>query len=102
VALALNKASVPTFMLDGYRPRELGSTPDKEAIAVRVGHHCPSILRRCRLESAVRASLALDNTHDEVDLLVPCCAGLPRRMATSLTRTKDERPSSETERLNPI
>jgi cysteine desulfurase/selenocysteine lyase len=70
VALALNKASVPTFMLDGYRPRELGSTPDKEAIAVRVGHHCPSILRRCRLESAVRASLALDNTHDELDLLV--------------------------------
>jgi cysteine desulfurase/selenocysteine lyase len=71
IGTAPEKASVLTFVIDGYRPEDVGSALDQEAIAVRAGHHCAQpILRRYGLESAVRPSLALYNTHAEVDLLV--------------------------------
>ena len=71
VGTAPEKASVLTFVLDGYRPEEVGALLDQEAIAVRAGHHCAQpILRRYGLESAVRPSLAMYNTYPEVDLLV--------------------------------
>jgi len=71
IGTAPEKASVLTFVLDGYRPEEVGSALDKEGIAVRAGHHCAQpILRRYGLESAVRASLAMYNTYAEIDLLV--------------------------------
>ena len=71
IGTAPEKASVLTFVLDGYRPEEVGSALDKEAIAVRAGHHCAQpILRRYGLESAVRPSLAMYNTYGEIDLLV--------------------------------
>jgi cysteine desulfurase/selenocysteine lyase len=71
IGTAQQKASVLTFVLDNCSPEETGSALDKEGIAVRSGHHCAQpILRRYGLESAVRASLAMYNTENEVDLLV--------------------------------
>ena len=71
IGTAPEKASVLTFVLDGYRPEEVASALDKEGIAVRAGHHCAQpILRRYGLESAVRPSLAMYNTTGEVDLLI--------------------------------
>jgi len=71
IGTAPEKASVLTFVLEGYTPDEVGSALDQEAIAVRAGHHCAQpILRRYGLESAVRPSLAMYNTYAEVDLLV--------------------------------
>jgi cysteine desulfurase / selenocysteine lyase len=71
IGTAPDKASVLSFVLDGCTPEEIGSALDQEGIAVRAGHHCAQpILRRYGLESAVRASLAMYNTRDEVDLLV--------------------------------
>jgi cysteine desulfurase / selenocysteine lyase len=71
IGTAREKASVLTFVLDGYRPEQVGSALDKQGIAVRAGHHCAQpILRRYGLESAVRPSLAMYNTFAEVDLLV--------------------------------
>ena len=65
------KASVLTFVLEGYKPEDVGAALDREAIAVRAGHHCAQpILRRFGLESTVRPSLAMYNTHAEVDRLV--------------------------------
>ena len=69
IGTAPEKASVLTFVLDGYRPEEVASALDNEGIAVRSGHHCAQpILRRYGLESAVRPSLAMHNTCGEVDL----------------------------------
>jgi cysteine desulfurase/selenocysteine lyase len=83
IGTAPEKASVLTFVLDGYRPEEVGSALDKEGIAVRAGHHCAQpILRRYGLESAVRPSLAMYNTHGEVDLLVAAL----RRLAADAGR----------------
>jgi cysteine desulfurase/selenocysteine lyase len=71
IGTAPEKASVLTFVLDGYRPEEVASALDAQGIAVRAGHHCAQpILRRYGLESAVRPSLAMYNTCGEVDLLV--------------------------------
>lgn len=71
VGTAREKASVLSFVLDGFEPGEVGAALNQEGIAVRSGHHCAQpILRRYGLEATVRPSLALYNTHDEVDCLV--------------------------------
>jgi cysteine desulfurase / selenocysteine lyase len=71
VGTAPQKASVLTFVLDGADPEQVGSALDRRGIAVRAGHHCAQpILRRYGLEAAVRPSLAMYNTHAEVDQLV--------------------------------
>jgi cysteine desulfurase/selenocysteine lyase len=71
VGTAPEKASVVSFVLDGYEPTEVGTALNEEGIAVRAGHHCAQpILRRYGLEATVRPSLAFYNTHEEVDALV--------------------------------
>ncbi len=71
IGTAPNKASIASFVLDGYEPAEVGSALNEEGIAVRAGHHCAQpILRRFGLEATVRPSFAFYNTHDEVDALV--------------------------------
>ena len=71
VGTAPEKASVLSFVLDGYRTEEVGAALDREGIAVRSGHHCAQpILRRFGLESTVRPSLAFYNTCEDVDALV--------------------------------
>ncbi len=69
------KAAVMSFVLDGFKPDEIGQALDREGIAVRAGHHCAQpALRRYGVESSVRASLALYNTCADVDALVRCVA----------------------------
>jgi cysteine desulfurase/selenocysteine lyase len=71
VGIAADKASVMSFVLDGYTTEEVGKALNEEGIAVRTGHHCAQpILRRFGLETTVRPSLAFYNTFDEIDLLV--------------------------------
>jgi cysteine desulfurase / selenocysteine lyase len=71
IGTAAEKASVMSFVLDGFRTEDVGAALNREGIAVRSGHHCAQpILRRFGLESTVRPSLALYNTCDDVDALV--------------------------------
>ncbi|TWI97567.1 cysteine desulfurase/selenocysteine lyase [Mucilaginibacter frigoritolerans] len=71
IGTAANKASVLSFVLEGYKTEEVGHELNKQGIAVRSGHHCAQpILRRFGVESTVRPSLAFYNTCAEVDLLV--------------------------------
>jgi cysteine desulfurase/selenocysteine lyase len=64
------KASVLSFVIDGYRTEDIGAALAREGIAVRAGHHCAQpILRRFGLESTVRPSLAFYNTCEELDAL---------------------------------
>ncbi|WP_286192820.1 MULTISPECIES: cysteine desulfurase [unclassified Synechococcus] len=66
-----HKAGVLSFLLDGQAPEAVGSALNQEGIAVRAGHHCAQpILRRFGVESTVRATLGLYNTHSDVDSLV--------------------------------
>ncbi|MGO4210797.1 family 2A encapsulin nanocompartment cargo protein cysteine desulfurase [Terriglobus sp. 2YAB30_2] len=71
IGTAKEKAGVLSFVLDGFRTEDVGSYLNKNGIAVRSGHHCAQpILRRFGQESSVRASLALYNTHEDIDKLV--------------------------------
>ncbi len=71
IGTAPDKASVLSFVLDGYRTEEVGAALNEEGIAVRSGHHCAQpILRRFGLESTVRPSLAFYNTCSDIHVLV--------------------------------
>ena len=71
VGTARDKASVLSFVLDGYTTQEVGEALNEEGIAVRTGHHCAQpILRRFGLETTVRPSLAFYNTCEEIDRMV--------------------------------
>jgi cysteine desulfurase/selenocysteine lyase len=71
IGTAQDKASVLSFVLNGYTPEEVGRALSEEGIAVRAGHHCAQpILRRYGLEATVRPSLAFYNTPEEVDRMV--------------------------------
>ncbi|GAA1838750.1 family 2A encapsulin nanocompartment cargo protein cysteine desulfurase [Pseudonocardia ailaonensis] len=80
VGTAPEKASVVSFVLDGYDPPQVGSALNEDGIAVRAGHHCAQpILRRLGLEATVRPSFAFYNTCDEVDALVAAVHRLAAR-----------------------
>ena len=71
IGTAPDKASVLSFVLDGFSTEEVGSALNSEGIAVRSGHHCAQpILRRFGQETTVRPSLAFYNTCADVDTLV--------------------------------
>ncbi|WP_440870829.1 family 2A encapsulin nanocompartment cargo protein cysteine desulfurase [Variovorax atrisoli] len=79
IGTAADKASVMSFVLDGYTTEEVGQALNEEGIAVRTGHHCAQpILRRFGVETTVRPSLAFYNTFDEIDRLV----AVVRRLAS--------------------
>ena len=80
IGTAAEKASVISFVLDGYHPEEVGKALNQEGVAVRSGHHCAQpILRRFGVEATVRPSLAFYNTCEEVDLLVSVVKRLANR-----------------------
>jgi cysteine desulfurase/selenocysteine lyase len=50
---------------------DVGMMLDAKGIAVRTGHHCTQpLMQRFNLEGTVRASFALYNTTEEVDVLL--------------------------------
>jgi cysteine desulfurase/selenocysteine lyase len=71
IGTAKEKASVISFVLDGFQTAEIGEYLNRKGIAVRGGHHCAQpVLRRFGLESTLRVSLAFYNTCEEVDALI--------------------------------
>jgi cysteine desulfurase/selenocysteine lyase len=63
-------AALP-FVLDGHTPEAVAKHLDRDGIAVRAGHHCAQpILRRFGLTAAVRPSLGVYNTEQDVEALV--------------------------------
>ena len=71
IGTAKEKASVLSFVMDGFRTEEIGDYLNRRGIAVRGGHHCAQpILRRFGVETTLRATFALYNTCEEVDAFV--------------------------------
>ncbi|MBB1023778.1 MULTISPECIES: cysteine desulfurase [unclassified Dietzia] len=59
-----------SFVVDGVHAHDVSQVLDDDGVAVRVGHHCAWPLhRRFGVQSTVRASFALYNTLDEVEVL---------------------------------
>ncbi|HAF34426.1 MAG TPA: cysteine desulfurase CsdA [Sphingobacterium sp.] len=76
IGTAEQKCSVISFVIDGTHPYDVGVILDKLGIAVRTGHHCAQpVMDRFGIPGTIRASLAVYNTKEEIDILV---AGIQR------------------------
>ncbi|NRI64556.1 cysteine desulfurase [Rhodococcus sp. MS16] len=68
---AENRGGAISFVVDGIHAHDLGQILDDEGVAIRVGHHCAWPLhRRLGVAATARASFALYNTAEEIDVLV--------------------------------
>jgi cysteine desulfurase/selenocysteine lyase len=71
IGTARDKASILSFVLDGVHAHDVGTILDHHGIAVRAGHHCAMpVMQRFGVPATVRASLALYNTHQDIDALI--------------------------------
>ena len=68
---APQKTSVLSFLVGGAHPYDVGTLLDQLGVAVRTGHHCTQpIMDRYGIPGTVRASFAVYNTREEVDLFI--------------------------------
>ena len=68
---AAHRSGLVSFIIDGIHPYDLGTIIDKMGVAVRTGHHCAEpVMTRFGIPGTVRASFALYNTLDEVEVFV--------------------------------
>jgi cysteine desulfurase/selenocysteine lyase len=71
VGTAREKASVLSFVVDGVHPHDVGTVLDDEGVAIRAGHHCAQpVMQHFGVPATVRASFAVYNTLEEIDVLV--------------------------------
>jgi len=71
VGTAANKISVQSFVLNNMHHFDAGMMLDAKGIAVRTGHHCTQpLMQRFGLDGTVRASFAVYNTLEELDVLI--------------------------------
>ena len=73
-----DRAGIVPFNVKGLHAHDVALILDQtRKICVRSGHHCAiPIIRFLNVDSTVRASFALYNTEEEVDMLVNAVAGL--------------------------
>jgi len=68
---AEHRSGLVSFIIDGIHPYDLGTIIDKMGVAVRTGHHCAEpVMTRFGISGTVRASFAMYNTLEEVEIFV--------------------------------
>lgn len=68
---ANDKDAVVSFLVGDIHHLDMGTLLDRLGIAVRTGHHCAQpIMIRLGIQGTVRASFAMYNTKEEIDVLV--------------------------------
>ena len=71
IGKAKEKTSVLSFVLENIHPHDIGTFLDFEGVAIRTGHHCTQpVMQRYCIPATSRASFAMYNTKEEVDVLV--------------------------------
>jgi cysteine desulfurase/selenocysteine lyase len=71
IGTAPHKCGVVSFLLGSIHPHDLGTILDTEGVAIRAGHHCAQpLMDRLGIPATARASFALYNTKEEVEVLV--------------------------------
>ena len=71
IGKAAHKVSVASFVIDGIHPSDIGVLLDNQGVAVRTGHHCTQpLMNRFGIPGTIRASFAMYNTVEEVDVLI--------------------------------
>ena len=68
---AEHRSGLVSFIIEGIHPYDLGTIIDKMGVAVRTGHHCAEpVMTRFGIPGTVRASFAMYNTLEEVEVFV--------------------------------
>ncbi len=68
---APHKSAVLSFLVGKTHPYDVGTLLDQLGIAVRTGHHCTQpVMDRYGIPGTVRASFAIYNTKEEVDVFI--------------------------------
>jgi cysteine desulfurase/selenocysteine lyase len=66
-----NKCAILSFNVEGVHGYDMGMILDKLGIAIRTGQHCAEpVMHHFGVQGMCRASLALYNTREEIDVLV--------------------------------
>ncbi len=69
--MAPGKGPVLSFSLQGVHPHDLAQILDRHGVAIRAGHHCAQpLMSHLGVSATARASFALYNTLEEVDVFV--------------------------------
>jgi cysteine desulfurase / selenocysteine lyase len=72
---AREKTGVLSFVLEGVHPHDVGTVLDREGVAVRTGQHCAQpVMDRYAIPATIRASLAIYNSHADIDALIASLA----------------------------
>lgn len=68
---AANKGAILSFVLDKIHPHDIGTMLDSLGIAIRAGHHCAMpVMEFYGVPATARASFAMYNTKEEIDVLM--------------------------------
>lgn len=71
IGKAKQKVSLVSFVVDKVHPQDLGILLDNRGVAVRTGHHCAQpLMDKFCIPGTARASFAVYNTKEEIDVLV--------------------------------
>jgi cysteine desulfurase/selenocysteine lyase len=70
IGTARDKGAIISFEMKGAHPHDIATVIDRSGVAVRAGTHCVMpLLARFGLTATCRASFAMYNTREEVDVL---------------------------------
>jgi cysteine desulfurase/selenocysteine lyase len=68
---AEEKGAILSFVLDKIHPHDIGTMLDSLGIAIRAGHHCAMpVMEFYGVPATARASFAMYNTKQEIDVLI--------------------------------
>ena len=71
IGTSREKVGVLSFVLDNIHPHDIGTFLDFEGVAIRTGHHCTQpVMDYYNIPATSRASFAMYNTKEEIDVLV--------------------------------
>ncbi|MDD1620853.1 MAG: cysteine desulfurase, partial [Methylococcaceae bacterium] len=71
IGQAAEKGGILSFTLDHIHPHDIGTMLDSLGIAIRAGHHCAMpVMDFYGVPATARASFAMYNTREEIDVLM--------------------------------
>ncbi|PPD50090.1 MAG: cysteine desulfurase CsdA [Methylobacter sp.] len=77
IGTAAEKGGILSFTLERIHPHDIGTMLDSLGIAIRAGHHCAMpVMDFYQIPATARASFAMYNTMEEIDVLMSGIKGL--------------------------
>ena len=71
IGQAPKRSGLVSFLIGDIHPYDLGTLVDKMGVALRTGHHCAEpVMTFFDIPGTVRASFAIYNTTEEIDIFI--------------------------------